>query len=184
MAKNYLLKSLLMLSALLIGTAAAYAQKVTVRGVVSDEQGPLIGVSVVVKDPPPSIGTATGIDGSYSITVPGEASVLVFSYVGYKTVEVKVGKQTSINVKLEPEAAALDEVVVVGYGTQMKSHLTGSISKIGGNVLEDRPVSDITTALQGQISGLTINNITSEVGVAPSIRVRGTGSISADSSRW
>lgn len=177
MAKNYLLKSLLMLSALLIGTAAAYAQKVTVRGVVSDEQGPLIGVSVVVKDPPPSIGTATGIDGSYSITVPGEASVLVFSYVGYKTVEVKVGKQTSINVKLEPEAAALDEVVVVGYGTQMKSHLTGSISKIGGNVLEDRPVSDITTALQGQISGLTINNITSEVGVAPSIRVRGTGSI-------
>lgn len=100
MAKNYLLKSLLMLSALLIGTAAAYAQKVTVRGVVSDEQGPLIGVSVVVKDPPPSIGTATGIDGSYSITVPGEASVLVFSYVGYKTVEVKVGKQTSINVKL------------------------------------------------------------------------------------
>ncbi len=182
MAKNYLLKSLLMLSALLIGTAAAYAQKVTVRGVVSDEQGPLIGVSVVVKNPPPSIGTATGIDGSYSITVPGEASVLVFSYVGYKTVEVKVGKQTSINVKLEPEAAALDEVVVVGYGTQMKSHLTGSISKIGGNVLEDRPVSDITTALQGQISGLTINNITSEVGVAPSIRVRGTGSISADSS--
>lgn len=181
MAKNYLLKSLLLLSVLLIGTAAAHAQKLTVRGVVSDAEGPLIGVSVVVKDPPP-VGTATGIDGSYSITVPSEESVLVFSYVGYKKVEIKVGKQTTINVKMEADAATLDEVVVVGYGVQKKSHLTGSISKIGGEVLADRPVSDIATALQGQIPGLSINNTTSEVGVAPSIRVRGTGSISADSS--
>ena len=108
--------------------------------------------------------------------------MIEFSYVGYKKVEIKVGKQTEINVKMEPEAAALDEVVVVGYGVQKKSHLTGSIAKIDGDVLADRPVSDVTTALQGQIPGLTINNTTSEVGVTPSIRVRGTGSISADSS--
>ena len=182
MAKNSLLRSLLLLTALLFGSAAAHAQKITVRGVVTDEQGPLIGVSVVVKNPPPSIGTATGIDGSYSLAVPNEEAVLEFSYVGYKRVEIKVGKQTTINVKMEAEAATLDEVVVVGYGVQKKSHLTGSIAKIDGSVLADRPVSDVTTALQGQIPGLTINNTTSEVGVAPSIRVRGTGSISADSS--
>ncbi len=181
MAKNYLSRSLLLLAALLFGTVAAYAQKITIRGVVSDEQGPLIGVSVVVKNPPPATGTATGIDGSYSLSVPSEEAVLEFSYVGYKKVEIKVGKQTLINVKMEPEAAALDEVVVVGYGVQKKSHLTGSIAKIDGSVLADRPVSDVTTALQGQIPGLTINNTTSEVGVTPSIRVRGTGSISADS---
>ena len=182
MAKNYLSRSLLLLAALLLGTVTAYAQKITIRGVVSDEQGPLIGVSVVVKNPPPATGTATGIDGSYSLAVPGEDAVIEFSYVGYKKVEIKVGKQTEINVKMEPEAAALDEVVVVGYGVQKKSHLTGSIAKIDGDVLADRPVSDVTTALQGQIPGLTINNTTSEVGVTPSIRVRGTGSISADSS--
>ena len=181
MAKNYLLKSLMLL-ALLVGAATVHAQKITVRGVVSDENGPLIGVSVVVKDPPPATGTATGIDGSYSLSVPGEETLLEFSYVGYKKVEIKVGKQTTINVKMEPEAAELDEVVVVGYGVQKKSHLTGSIAKIDGSVLADRPVSDVTTALQGQIPGLTINNTTSEVGVMPSIRVRGTGSISADSS--
>ena len=96
MAKNYLQKSLLMLSVLLISTAAAYAQKITVRGVVSDEQGPLIGVSVVVKSSASSspTGTATGIDGSYSISVPNAESVLVFSNVGYKTINIKVGKQT------------------------------------------------------------------------------------------
>lgn len=179
---NYSCQKLLTsLLALVLCSTAALAQKVTVKGVVTDENGPLVGVTVMVPGPPP-VGTATGIDGSFSITVPGEESVLVFTYVGYRKVEVKVGKQTTLNIKMEPEASALDEVVVVGYGTQMKSHLTGSISKIGGEVFADRPVSDITTALQGQIPGLSINNITSEVGVAPAIRVRGTGSISADSS--
>lgn len=180
MALNYSLKSLLVLSALLMITTTAFARKHAVKGVVSDDQGPLVGVTVVVKDPPP-VGTATGIDGSYSLSVPSEGSVLVFTYIGYRKVEITVGKQTVLNVKMEPEAATLDEVVVVGYGTQMKSHLTGAISKIGGDILADRPISDVATALQGQISGLSINNVTSEVGVAPSIRVRGTGSISADS---
>ena len=139
MAKNYLLKSLMLL-ALLVSSATVHAQKITVRGVVSDENGPLIGVSVVVKDPPPATGTATGIDGSYSLSVPGEETLLEFSYVGYKPVEIKVGKQTTINVKMEPETEALDAIVVVGYGVQKKSHLTGSIAKIEGSVLADRPV--------------------------------------------
>ena len=179
MAKNFLRKSVLAL-VLLSAATAAFAQRRTVKGVVTDDSGPLVGVTVVLRDPPPT-GAATGLDGSYALAVPDDNAVLVFSYVGYRTVEVKVGKQSVIDVTMQPDATALDEVVVVGYGTQMKSHLTGAISKVGGDALVDRPVSDIATALQGQISGLNINNVTSEVGVAPSIRVRGTGSISADS---
>ncbi|WP_295935752.1 TonB-dependent receptor [uncultured Alistipes sp.] len=183
MAKFFKLKLLLTLSALLVCTTAVFAQKVTVKGVVSDDQGPLVGVSVVVNTPPHApTGAVTGIDGSYSLTVPGEESVLVFNYLGYRKVEVTVGKQTVIDVKMESEDAAIDEVVVVGYGTQLKSHLTGSISKLDGDVLADRPVTNIATALQGQIAGLAINHTTSEVGVEPTIRVRGAGSISADSS--
>ncbi len=181
MAKFSKLKSLLALLALLTLSTTTFAQKVTVRGVVSDDQGPLIGVSVV-EQTPPHAGASTGIDGSYSLSVAGEGTVLVFTYIGYRKVEVKVGKQTTINVKLEPDTELLDEVVVIGYGTQAKSHLTGSIAKFDGDVLADRPVSDVATALQGQIAGLTIGNTTSEVGVAPAIRVRGTGSVSADSS--
>lgn len=180
MAKNLLYKALVVLLVVLTGTTSAFAQKRTVRGVVSDSEGPMVGVSVVLRDPPPT-GVSTGLDGSFELTVPNDDAVLVFTFVGYRKVEVPVGTRTEIRVTMEPEAAALDEVVVIGYGTQMKSHLTASISKLDGEAIVNRPASDLTTALQGQIAGLQINNITSEVGVAPTIRVRGTGSISADS---
>lgn len=156
----------------------AAAQTRTVKGSVSDAQGPLPGVSVLVKGT--TNGTSTDLDGNFSLSVPDDA-VLVFSYIGYRTEELKPGKSGTVKLIMEADATLLDELVVVGYGTQAKSHLTGSISKIGGESLIDRPVSDVTTALQGQIAGLSINNNTSEVGVTPTIRVRGTGSISADS---
>ena len=130
-----------------------------------------------------STGTATDVDGNYSITVPSANAVLEFSCLGYRAEERPVGKSTTINIRLNVDDNLLEDVVVVGYGTQAKSHLTGSISKLEGDgALIDIPVSDVATALQGQIAGLTINNTTSEVGVVPVIRVRGTGSISADSS--
>ncbi len=160
---------------------SAAAQNKVVKGIVSDSEGPLFGASVMVKGT--THGTTTGLDGEYTITVPNNATILVFSYIGYKNQEVPVGKMREVNVQLVVDENLLDDVVVVGYGTQTKSHLTGSISKIEGDgALIDIPVSDVATALQGQVAGLTINNITSEVGVAPTIRVRGTGSISADSS--
>lgn len=158
----------------------AFAQQRTITGTVSDDLGPLIDVSVMLKGS--TTGTVTDIDGRFAISVEGANPVLVFSYVGFKDQEVAVGSSNDIKVTMTTDATLLDDVVVVGYGTQSKSHLTGSISKIGGNSLIDLPVSDVTTALQGQIAGLSVNNVTSEVGVAPSIRVRGTGSISADSS--
>ena len=130
-----------------------------------------------------TIGTATDVDGNYSITVSSANAVLEFSCLGYRSEERPVGKSATINVHLNVDDNLLEDVVVVGYGTQAKSHLTGSISKLEGDgALIDIPVSNVATALQGQVAGLTISNITSEVGVVPVIRVRGTGSISADSS--
>ena len=157
---------------------SASAQQRSVTGVVSDDQGPLAGVTVMLKGT--STGTTTDMDGKYSI-MAGPDDVLVFSSLGYESQEIKPGQTGRVNAVLSPEAVLLDDVVVVGYGTQAKSHLTGSISKLGGEALLDKPVSDVTTALQGQIAGLSVSNTTSEVGVTPVIRVRGTGSISADS---
>lgn len=159
----------------------SYAQVRTVHGVVSDNVGPLAGASVMLKGSGTAAGTVTDLDGNYSIQVSSDNAVLVFSSIGYKTQEVTPGKSLTLNVILEEDITALDEVVVIGYGTQAKSHLTGSISKLDGAGLIDIPVSDVATALQGQVAGLTISNTTSEVGVTPTIRVRGTGSISADS---
>ncbi len=180
MAKNLLYKALMVVMLVLLAATSAFAQKRTVKGTVTDSEGPMVGVSVVLRDPPFN-GVSTDINGRFELAVPDDQAVLVFSFIGYRTVERVVGSQTELQVVLEPEVAQLDEVVVVGYGTQTKSHLTGSIAKLDGETLADRPVSDLTTALQGQIPGLQVNNITSEVGVAPQLRVRGTGSISADS---
>lgn len=165
---------------LLVGTLNVYSQHV-VTGKVIDEQGPLIGASVTVKDAAVPTGTVTDAEGKYSIKVPNSKTILVYSYIGYVDKAEAVGKRTVVNVTLEEDSKMLDDVVVIGYGTQAKSHLTGSISKLEGEKLINAPVSDVTTALQGAMTGLTVSNETSEVGVTPSIRVRGTGSISADS---
>ena len=175
------LKHLLSVALLFLACWMAGAQgSRTVTGTVTDVQGPLPGVSVMVKGS--SAGSSTDLDGHFSLSVPDKDAVLVFSFIGYRTLELPLAGQSNVNVFMETDATLLDDAVVVGYGTQAKSHLTGSISKIGGENLIDTPVSDVTTALQGQIAGLSINNNTSEVGVTPAIRVRGTGSISADSS--
>ncbi len=181
MSKTNHLRCALAAACLFIGgwMTSAVAQQRTITGVVTDDQGPMVGVTVMIKGT--TVGAFTGPDGGYSIMAAPE-DVLVFSSVGYVTEEVKPGQSTLVNVFMRIESTLLDDVVVVGYGTQAKSHLTGSISKLEGAALIDNPVSDVTTALQGQVAGLSISNTTSEVGVTPSIRVRGTGSISADSS--
>ncbi len=181
MLKKVMLRNLTVVILMMMASVSyTFAQQRTIKGTVSDANGPLIGVSVVQKGS--AAGTATDLDGRFSLTVSEENPVLVFSYIGFKTEEIRVGASDVLDVTMSADATLLDDVVVIGYGTVQKSHLTGSISKIGGESLIDRPVSDLTTALQGQVAGLSINNTTSEVGVAPSIRVRGSGSISADSS--
>ena len=110
------------------------AQSHVVRGVVTDDEGPLIGASVMIKGT--STGTATDVDGNYSITVPSANAVLEFSCLGYRAEERPVGKSTTINIRLNVDDNLLEDVVVVGYGTQAKSHLTGSISKLEGDAAQ------------------------------------------------
>lgn len=176
---NVFKKSFLILLVILC-PCSIYAQML-VKGTVRDAEGPLMGVTVTVKDAKNPTIAITDLDGNYQISVPNTKSILVFSYVGYVSQAVVVGKRRTIDLTLTEDAQTLDEAVVIGYGTQIKSHLTGSISKMDGEKISHIPVSDVTTALQGMMPGLTISNETSEVGVMPSIRVRGTGSISAES---
>lgn len=157
-----------------------YAQSFTVTGTVSDAQGGIPGANVTVKGS--TVGTVTDLDGKFSLNAPSSKSVLVVSYIGYTTQEVAINNQKTLNIKLIEDSKSLDEVVVVGYGVQKKSHLTGSVSKMDIGNITDIPVSRVDQALQGKIAGVNIQNTTSEVGTAPAIRIRGMGSISADSS--
>lgn len=142
----------------------------TVTGIVTDNKGtPLPGVSVVKKGT--SNGTNTSADGSFSL----EASVkdiLVFSYVGYGTREVTVGKGGKISLVLESATAGLDEVVVIGYGTQRKKDLTGSIGNINVNDIKKYTTNDISQLLQGRVTGVAVNS-DGQPGAAPSVRIRG-----------
>lgn len=152
-------------------------QTQTVTGTVtSQEDGePLIGVSIVVKGT--TQGTVTDIDGKYSIEVPSGESTLVFSFVGYAREEIQVGTQSVINLSMAADISTLSEIVVVGYGTQTEGSLTGSVSKLSSEKIETMPVSSIESALQGQVSGVTVTN-TGSPGTSPTVRIRGIGSVS------
>jgi TonB-linked SusC/RagA family outer membrane protein len=175
------MRRILMLIVLMICVVQVFAQTRTVTGLVtSKEDGQTIpGVNVSVKGT--TTGTVTDLKGYYSIKVD-TTSTLVFTFVGYQTVEIRVGDQEEINLAMEAETKAIDELVVIGYGTQKKSHLTGSVSKFKDERLDETASSRLDQALQGKIAGVQIQNTTSEVGVAPIVRIRGMGSISANSS--
>ncbi len=156
-------------------------QQREVTGTVVDASGiPLIGVTISVVGQ--TTGTITDLDGGYRIGVPDSKVELQFSFIGFKSQKVVVGEKLVLNITLSEDLQNLEEVVVVGYGVQKKSHLTGSVTKVRTDGLEDIPISRIDQALQGRVAGVQIQNITSEVGEAPQIRVRGMGSVSADSS--
>ena len=158
----------------------ASAQDLVVTGKVTDQNNEsLIGAAITIKGT--STGTITDFDGNYSLKVSSSDDVLIFSYIGFTPQEVQVKGRQVINVTLGEDVTALDEVVVVGYGVQKKSHLTGSVTKVETDGLVDIPSPRIDQVLQGKIAGVQITNTTSEAGVAPQIRVRGMGSISASS---
>lgn len=150
-------------------------QEIRVTGRVTGAAGEgLPGVSVNVKGT--QTGTTTNATGEYGITVPSERSVLVFSFVGHDPQEIAVGKRTTIDVSLLPSARALDQVVVIGYGTASKRDLTGSITKVAGKEIADKPNSNPIASLQGKVAGLSVVN-SGTPGQAPDIRIRGTVSI-------
>lgn len=164
---------LLLLSAINLSLAA---QEITVTGTVIDvaENEPLIGATVLAKGT--SKGVATDIDGNYTISVPSNATLQISS-IGYEQQEVKVNGRTRIDVEMKPTTSMLDEVVVIGYGVQRKSDITGSISSVSGKDINDVPVSSALQALQGKASGVNIIQNSGAPGGATTIKIRGTGTV-------
>ncbi|GAB3844084.1 hypothetical protein GCM10028822_00990 [Hymenobacter terrigena] len=179
MNKLYHLARLLLLLVAGLYAQSAWAQTRTVSGKVStaDSKETLPGVTVLLKGT--TVGTGTGADGSYSLQVPASGGTLVFSFVGYATKEVAIGSQSTINVGLGTDTKGLDEVVVVGYGTQKASNVTGAIAGVTAREIEERPVNRIENALAGQMPGVSVQTVSGEPGADLQIRVRGTGSINA-----
>jgi TonB-linked SusC/RagA family outer membrane protein len=156
----------------------ALQQTRTITGKVVDEEGATLpGVSVVAKGT--TKGTVTDIDGGYSLSVPDKVTTIVFSFVGKETIEEAINNRAIINVTLHETKIDLNEVVVVGYGVQKKSDITGSITSVNVETLRDVPASDITKALQGKTAGVEIQNISSRPGSDTQIRIRGNRSLSA-----
>ena len=149
--------------------------QITITGIITDAETnePLPGVSVIEKGT--TRGTLTDIDGKYSFEVSAKGAVLSFSFMGYKTEEVTISEQTSVNLNLVPDLVKLDEVLVVGYGIQKKSVVTGSIAKVNGEELAKSKDSRIEQSLQGRTSGMVVMNNSGQPGDNLSIRIRGTG---------
>jgi TonB-linked SusC/RagA family outer membrane protein len=164
------------LTLLLLVAGSAWAQR-TVSGKVTAEDGePLIGVNVLAKGT--QTGTASDLEGNYSITLPEGVTILQFSYTGYRTTELEVGAANVLDVSLQP-GISIDEVVVVGYGTQIKSTLTGNIAKVSGEQIEALPVTSVEQALQGKSAGVFIESVNGKPGGQVRMRVRGSSSITA-----
>lgn len=158
----------------LITCFSAIAQNIKVTGKVTDgtSNEALIGVSVKLKGS--TTGTQTDLNGDFSITVPSNGT-LVFTYLGFSTQEVQLNGKTTINVRLSSLANELDQVVVIGYGSQKKRDLTGSISSVRGEDIEKSPNTNPVSSLQGKVAGLTIVN-SGTPGAAPTVRIRGVNS--------
>lgn len=150
---------------------------ITVTGKITDlETGdPLPGVNVLAKGT--NSGTVSDIDGNYSITVADNVTTLVFSSIGYATEEVEIAGQTTINVVLAPDIQSLSEVVVVGYGTQKRSDVTGAIGSVTSQEIADEPIIQVGQALQGKVAGLQVSQNSGAPGAGLLIRVRGTGTV-------
>ncbi|MRX45758.1 SusC/RagA family TonB-linked outer membrane protein [Pedobacter puniceum] len=159
----------------------AYAQKITVSGVVLDNQGETLpGVSVKVKNA--TQGTITDSDGKYSIVVPAPSSILVFTYLGFTSQEVAVNNRTKININLKPSTSSLEEVVVVGYGTLKRKDVTGSVASVNIADFEKAPITSFDQALAGRIAGVQVSGNDGQPGSVNNIIIRGAGSITQDNS--
>ncbi len=156
---------------------AAFAQSVSVKGIVKDAKGePLIGVNVI--EIGTAVGTITDFNGTFTLKASSNAKLKI-SYLGYQTAMVDVDGKTNLNVVLQDDNKVLDEVVVVGYGTQRKEAVTGSVASVKGDVVREVQSGDITRALQGRISGVDMEQTSTKPGSSMQIRIRGTRSLNA-----
>ena len=156
-------------------SSVAVAQ-ITITGTVSDITGESMpGVSISLKGT--GTGTMSDLDGHYSLSVPNANSVLTFSFIGYVTQEITVGNKTLINVQMKEDIQSIEEVVVVGYGVQKKVNLSGAVAQVNGDVLENRPITNIGQGLQGVIPNLQITPGSNRLGGSANFNVRGETSI-------
>ncbi|HKI44586.1 MAG TPA: SusC/RagA family TonB-linked outer membrane protein, partial [Balneolales bacterium] len=162
------------------GSALTSIQQVTITGKVTDAGTgeALPGVNVLVKGT--TVGTATDAKGQYSLNISSANDTLVFSYIGYTTQSIPVRGRSVINVKLEQQAISGQQLVVVGYGTQTKESITGSVVSISGAKVNQVPSSNISSALQGRLPGVQISQTSSQPGATMQIRIRGTRSLNAN----
>lgn len=175
------MKKLLLLGSLLFAAIVTFGQNEVISGrVVSSDDGTAIpGVNVILKGTVQ--GTVTDANGNFRLDKPSGGGTLVFSFVGFKTQEVPIGNQTSININLESEVGQLAEVVVVGYGTQQKESITGAVGSLDNTRLEQVPMASFEQTLQGNIAGVQASGIDGSPGANTQVRIRGIGSITASS---
>ena len=171
----------LLLALLCLGVAWSLSAQTTITGVVTDETGePLIGAGVMVEGT--QIGTITGIDGDYSLTVPADAVNLVFSYIGFSNQVVPIDGRTKIDIVMAADQTFLDEVVVVGYATVKRRDLLGSVSSVNSDKIAEQPVTTVSQALSGKMAGVSVVTTEGDPDADIKIRVRGGGSITQDNS--
>lgn len=165
-------------------TNSAYAQQAgkKINGKITDNNGlALPGASVVVKGT--TSGTVSDAEGAYSLNVPVSAKSLIISFIGMKNQEVVIGNKTTINISMETESIGLDEVVAVGYGTQKKANLTGSVATVNAQELSKRPATNVQNLLQGKVSGLQVTQSSAKPGDdGATMRIRGYGTFSSSGS--
>ncbi|REG84034.1 SusC/RagA family TonB-linked outer membrane protein [Algoriphagus antarcticus] len=160
---------------LIFVTGTSLAQSKNVSGVIKSSTGETMpGVNVLVKGT--TTGTASDIDGNFSLSVPSDESILVFSFIGYTSKEVRVGNSSELSVVLAEDLSSLSEVVVVGYGTQQRAKVTGAISSVGSEQIRALPVPSLASALQGRAAGVNVTNSGSP-GTDPIVRIRGIGTV-------
>ncbi|MGJ8591902.1 MAG: TonB-dependent receptor [Aquaticitalea sp.] len=155
-------------------------QERTVKGVIVDDQGmPLAGATVVIKGT--SKGVSTDFDGNFELKVPNNATTLVVSYLGFVTQEINIEGKTNVDIKMSADNLALSEIVVIGYGTEKKALLTGAVTAIKAEQVDDLPVSGVDGILQGQAAGVQVSQNSGTPGGEMSVRIRGLSSISGSS---
>lgn len=169
---------LLMLTGFMVN-ANAQGREVTGTVTSAADQSPLPGVNILVKGT--TVGTVTGADGKYTLEVPEGNETLVFSFIGYSSKEVAIGGRSQIDMALEEDVQNLEEVVVVGYSTKKQSELSSSVSVVSGNELRDVTTNNVESLLQGKAPGLIVSSGSGSPNASPSVVIRGSSSITADS---
>lgn len=173
------MKQIFLTCILLFTAAALFGQNRTVSGKVTESgtDDPLVGATILAKGT--TTGTVTDVDGNYSLNVPAGCTALQVSYTGFTAVEVSIGVSNVLNVSLSQGEMSMSELVVVGYGSQIKSTLTGNIARVGGDDLKDLPVVSVEQGIQGKAAGVFVESANGKTGGAVRVRIRGAASITA-----